>query len=76
MGDCHSPDRYGFTAIPDSLSRGKYLFLVNESGTVIREALTLPVRKGTVVPPGITGLDPCYLNWPDERKYRRLTAID
>jgi type II secretory pathway pseudopilin PulG len=76
MGACHNLDRFGFAAIPDSLSRGKYAFIVNQNNTIYRNVLETPARKGTAVPPGIDGLDPVHLDWPSDDTLKAMQAKD
>ena len=68
MGPCHHLTRYGFVAFPDSKDRGPWVFIINENNTLYRSPLTGPVRLGNkAIPPGLTGIAPDYLNWPDGR---------
>ena len=66
MGRVHHEARFGFVAIPDSLSAGKYVFMVNENNTIFRSAVSAPVKGSKANPPGLAGMSPSYLNWPDE----------
>ena len=75
MGKCHNMAKFGFAAIPDTLWRGKYAFIVNENNTIFREALTDPARRGAAVPPGIDGVDPAFLHWPDDSKYKSSRSL-
>jgi prepilin-type N-terminal cleavage/methylation domain-containing protein len=66
MGTVHNLNKYGYITFPDSGSFGKYVFLVNEGNMVFRSAITTPIRLGTAVPPGATGFNAAYRNWPDD----------
>jgi len=65
MGKVHHETKFGFVAFPDSLSSGKYVFIVNENNTVFRSAVSAPVKGSSSNPPGLVGMSPAYLNWPD-----------
>ena len=66
MGRVHHTTRFGFVAFPDSVSSGKYVFMVNENNTIFRSAAPAPVKSGTATPPGLNGISARYLNWPDD----------
>jgi prepilin-type N-terminal cleavage/methylation domain-containing protein len=66
MGKVHHPSKFGFIAFPDSQSSGKYICIVNENNTIFRSAVTGPVRGSSANPPGLAGMSPAYLNWPDD----------
>ena len=66
MGKCHNTSKFGFCAVPDSDRQGKFVFIVNENNTIFRSAVTTPARMGSDVPPGLKGIAPVYLNWPDD----------
>jgi hypothetical protein len=66
MGRVHHTSRFGFVAIPDSQSAGKYVWMVNENNTIFRSAAVGPCRQGTAVPPGLSSIAPVYRNWPDD----------
>jgi Tfp pilus assembly protein PilE len=66
MGRVHHLTRFGFVALPDSETSGKYAFIVNENNTILRRALTGPWKQGTGTPPGIQSVPSLYLHWPDE----------
>jgi hypothetical protein len=66
MGKCHNTSRFGFVALPDSTSEGKFIFRVNESNTIFREALTGKPRTGTSIPPGLDAIPRAYLEWPED----------
>jgi len=65
MGKCHHLSRFGFVAIPDSLSAFWLVMIVNEQDTIYRCAATSNPKPGMSVPPGLKGVDPIYLNWPE-----------
>jgi hypothetical protein len=65
MGRVHHETRFGFVALPDSPSSGKYAWLVNENNTIFRSAVSTPCKQGTETPPGIRNVAPVYLHWPD-----------
>jgi prepilin-type N-terminal cleavage/methylation domain-containing protein len=64
MGSCHNASKFGFTAFPDSVSSGKYVFIVNENNTVYRSATTSTVRPSTNTPPGTLAAP--YSDWPSD----------
>lgn len=66
MGRVHHLSRFGFVALPDSTSSGKYAFLVNENNSVFRSAISAPWRQATETPPGIRNVSSAYLCWPDD----------
>jgi len=66
MGSVHNLHRYGFITFPESMSYGKFAYIVNENGAVFRSSLSANIRLGTAVPPGATGLHTAYRNWPDD----------
>jgi type II secretory pathway pseudopilin PulG len=66
MGKCHNTSKFGFSAVPDGSSSGKFVFVVNENNTIFRSAVTTPARLGSAVPPGLENIDRMYLNWPDD----------
>lgn len=66
MGKVHHTTKFGFVAIPDSPSAGKYVWIVNENNTIFRSAVTSPAKIGTATPPGLSGIAPAYRNWPDD----------
>jgi hypothetical protein len=66
MGRVHHLSKFAFVSFPDSLSAGKYVFIVNENNTIFRSAVTSPIRVGTANPPGIDMIPAAYLNWPDD----------
>jgi type II secretory pathway pseudopilin PulG len=66
MGKVHHETKFGFVAFPDSLSAGKYVFMVNENNTIFRSPVTTPVKTSMTNPPGLGGIHPAYLNWPDD----------
>jgi Tfp pilus assembly protein PilV len=77
MGSCHNEKRFGFVMFPDSLSAGKYLYIVNENNTLFRSAITGAFGPGKSNPPGLEGLDPTYLQWPEEKVLKsRYTKQD
>jgi len=77
MGSCHNLERFGFAVIPDSLSRGKYVYFVNENNTIFRNPLMdVPARKGDAVPPGMDGVDPVHLDWPSDDALKKIQTKD
>jgi type IV pilus assembly protein PilA len=52
MGLVHNYWKFGFTTWPDSLSSGKYVFVIDENNTIFRSALTGSILPGPAVPPG------------------------
>jgi prepilin-type N-terminal cleavage/methylation domain-containing protein len=64
MGSCHNTSKFGFTAYPDSMSSGKYVFIVNENNTVYRSATTGNVKPSTSTPPGTLAAP--YTDWPSD----------
>ena len=66
MGKVHHETKFGFISFPDSQSAGKYVFIVNENNTIFRSAVSAPVKGSTSNPPGLAGMSPLYLNWPDD----------
>lgn len=68
MGKVHNTSKFGFMAFPDSWSKGKYYFQVNENNTIFRQEKS--VRLGEAVPPGLKGIDPECLYWPDDSKLK------
>lgn len=68
MGSVHNMSKYGFLAYPDSQTFGRFVYIVNESNTIYRSAMSTGVRQGTAVPPGLAGAGfaSVYQNWPDE----------
>jgi len=74
MGRVHHETKFGFVAFPDSLSAGKYVFIVNENNTIFRSAVTAPCKQGTETPPGIRNVASVYLNWPDDNGLKAIWA--
>jgi len=74
MGLVHHETKFGFIAFPDSTSAGKYAFMVNEAGTILRTALTAPLRVGTESPPGLDTIPGAFLNWPDDASSKATWA--
>jgi prepilin-type N-terminal cleavage/methylation domain-containing protein len=70
MGSVHNRTKYGFLCFPDSATFGKYVFMVNENGAVYRSATSGAVRSGNAIPPGPTGFNPVYQNWPDDNNMK------
>jgi type II secretory pathway pseudopilin PulG len=68
MGKVHNTSKFGFMAFPDAWSQGKFVFIVNENNTIFRREMTAPARRGTAVPPGLGGVDPVHLNWPEDQQ--------
>ena len=64
MGSVHNTSKFGFLAFPDSLSSGKYVFIVNENNTIYRSATTGIVRPSTTTPPG--PINAPYNEWPSD----------
>jgi hypothetical protein len=75
MGSVHHLSRFGFTAFPDSLSRGKHLFIINENGTIFRHALRTTGRLSNEVPPGRKGLNDFYQHWPDDKHLKLVSLL-
>jgi type II secretory pathway pseudopilin PulG len=75
MGAVHHLSRFGFTAFPDSSSKGKYLFILNENGTIFRHSLRANGRQGKDVPPGRTALKDFYLHWPDDPRLKLVSLL-
>jgi type II secretory pathway pseudopilin PulG len=65
MGKVHHHTKFGFVGIPDSVYAGKFVSIVNENNTIFRSAVTTPVKLLMSNPPGLGGVHPAYLNWPD-----------
>ena len=76
MGKVHHESKFGFAAIPDSGRRGKYFFWVNENNTIFRRAADKPVRLGEAIPPGLNGIDPDCLHWPEDKDLKSLSTVD
>jgi hypothetical protein len=74
MGRVHHETKFGFVAFPDSLSAGKYAYIVNENNTIFRSPVTAPCRQGTETPPGIRNVASVYLNWPDDNNLKAYWA--
>jgi type II secretory pathway pseudopilin PulG len=68
MGSCHNMGRFGFVGFPESMTFGKFAYILNEGNVIYRAALTQPVRLGNAIPPGVagTGFSNSFANWPDE----------
>ena len=66
MGRVHHLGRFGFVAFPDSPSSGKYVYIVNERGTVYQRAVRKNLRPSNATPPGLGGALNPYLKWPRE----------
>lgn len=66
MGKCHHLSKFGFIAIPDTLAKAKYVFLVNENNTIVRRALECGVFTNSPVPPGREAVPENYRNWPSD----------
>ena len=64
MGACHNSSKFGFTAFPDSMSSGKYVFIVNENNTIYRSATTGVVKPTIATPPGTLAAP--YTDWPSD----------
>jgi prepilin-type N-terminal cleavage/methylation domain-containing protein len=76
MGSVHNVNKYAFLTFPESVTVGKYVFIVNENNTIYRTATTGPVRFGSAVPPGVagTGFPAVYGNWPDDANLKSFWA--
>jgi type II secretory pathway pseudopilin PulG len=75
MGSVHHLSRFGFAAFPDSSSRGRRLYIINENGTVFRHGLRTNGRLGSAVPPGRKGLSDFYQHWPDDTHLKRISLL-
>lgn len=67
MGAVHNTSKFGFVALPNLPSEGKYGFLLNENNTIFRRTAKGPLRSGTSRPPGPKAFPAEWLDWPDER---------
>lgn len=72
MGSVHNISKYGFMALPDSPTFGKYVYIVNENNAVFRSPTTAPIRLGTTTPPGLAGIAPGLQNWPDDTNLKGI----
>jgi prepilin-type N-terminal cleavage/methylation domain-containing protein len=72
MGACHNTSKFAFIAFPDSLSSGKYVFIVNEGNTIYRSATTGIVRPSTNTPPGTLAAP--YTDWPSDANLKSYYA--
>jgi hypothetical protein len=61
---------FAFVAFPDTQSAGKYVFIVDETNTILRMAATGPCRTGSSNPPGLAGVSSSLLVWPDESRLK------
>jgi hypothetical protein len=52
MGAVHNTWRFGFTCWPDSAATGKFIYILDESNTIYRSAVTASIRPTPSVPPG------------------------
>jgi hypothetical protein len=70
MGSCHHESKFGFVALPDSLSAGPYVYIINENCTVYKSpAIRVAHRSRDPLPapPGMKWIAPEFLSWPDEK---------
>jgi prepilin-type N-terminal cleavage/methylation domain-containing protein len=72
MGSVHNTSKFGFLAYPDSLSAGKYVFIVNENNTIYRSATTGIVRPSSATPPG--PINAPYNEWPSDTNLKSYWA--
>jgi hypothetical protein len=71
MGTCHNLSKFGFVALPDSVSSGPFVYIVNENNTIMRSAVTTAARTGRACPPGLGSIPDAYLNWPDAARQKQ-----
>jgi prepilin-type N-terminal cleavage/methylation domain-containing protein len=72
MGSVHNTSKFGFLAYPDSMSSGKYVFIVNENNTIYRSATTGVVRPSTATPPGPVVAP--FTDWPSDTNLKSYWA--
>jgi type II secretory pathway pseudopilin PulG len=74
MGPVHNTSKFGFTAFPDTSSKGKFIFQVNENNTIFRWAVTGEPRTGNGVPPGLHTVPSKYLEWPSDESLKSFST--
>jgi prepilin-type N-terminal cleavage/methylation domain-containing protein len=72
MGSVHNTFKFGFSAWPDSIGAGKFVYIINENNTIFRTATSGAVKTGTANPPGV--LTNVYGHWPDDPNMKSFWA--
>lgn len=62
--EAYHANKFGFVAYPDSMASGRFAYILNESNTSMRRALTMTIKSSSSNPPGLVAAP--YNIWPND----------